>query len=112
MIHSYPRHSHATFCFYFFQKLIQVLGCGAPKDDPTEKVVFVLTSNSFQKWLLVQGDQDRMFYNCDLENIGKQAFATNMWVRNSSNTNKCFELEGIMSTPLSELQTYDNFIIS
>ena len=96
MIHpllKYPRHSHATFCFYFFQKLIQVLGCGAPKDDPTEKVVFVLTSNSFQKWLLVQGDQDRMFYNCDLENIGKQAFATNMWVRNRSNTNKYFELE-------------------
>ena len=111
MIHvngSCPPYSHATVCFYLFQKLIQVLGCGAPKDDPTEKVVFVLTSNSFQKWLLVQGDQDRMFYNCDLENIGKQAFATNMWVRNSSNTNKCFELEGtLMSTPLSELQTYN-----
>ena len=106
MIHSCPPYSHATVCFYLFQKLIQVLGCGAPKDDPTEKVVFVLTSNSFQKWLLVQGDQDRMFYNCDLENIGKQAFATNMWVRNSSNTNKCFELE-LMSTPLSELQKYD-----
>ena len=56
------------------------MGCRASKEDPTEKVVFVLTSNSFQKWLLAQGDPDRMFYNCDLENIGKQAFATHMWV--------------------------------
>ena len=99
---SCAHYSHQTFWFYLFQKLIQVLGCGAPKDDPTEKVVFVLTSNSFQKWLLVQGDQDRMYYNCDLENIGKQAFATNMWVRNSSNTYKWLELEG---ASYSELRT-------
>ena len=57
-----------------------MLGNGATKDDPTEKVVYVLTSNSFQKWLLTQGDPDRMFYNCDLENIAKEAFATHIWV--------------------------------
>ena len=62
-------------------KLVQVLGNGTNKDDPTEKVVYVLTSNSFQKWLLAQGDPDRMFYNCDLENIGKQAFATHIWAQ-------------------------------
>ena len=71
----------ATFDFDF-QKLVQVLGNGATKDDPTEKVVYVLTSNSFQKWLLAQGDPDRMFYNCDLENIGREAFATQIWVSN------------------------------
>ena len=59
-----------------------MLGNGATKDDPTEKVVYVLTSNSFQKWLLTQGDPDRMFYNCDLENIAKEAFATHIWVSN------------------------------
>ena len=48
-------------------------------DDPFEKVIFVLTANSFQKWLLSQGDPDQMFYNCDLESIGKQAFADHLW---------------------------------
>ena len=62
-------------------KLVQVLGNGATKDDPTEKVVFVLTSSSFQKWKLTQGEPDRMFYNSDLENIGKEAFATHIWAQ-------------------------------
>ena len=56
-------------------------GSGSPSgmDDPFEKVIFVLTANSFQKWLLSQGDPDQMFYNCDLESIGKQAFADHLW---------------------------------
>ena len=59
---------------------MQVLGRAVEKEDPTEKIVLVLTSNSFQKWLVAQGETDKMFYNCDLENIAKQAFATHMWV--------------------------------
>ena len=74
-----------SYSCYSFQKLVQVLGRGVTKEDPTEKTVFVLTSNSFQKWLLAQGDPDKMFYNCDLENIGKQAFATHMWVSSINN---------------------------
>jgi len=67
-------------------KLVQVLGSSTYSDtsssgmeDPFEKVVFVLTSNSFQKWMLTQGEMDRLFYNCDLESIAKQAFATHVW---------------------------------
>ena len=36
-------------------------------------------SNSFQKWMLTQGELDRLFYNCDLESIAKQTFATHVW---------------------------------
>lgn len=49
-------------------------------EDPFEKFIYVLTSNSFQKWILTQGELDRLFYNCDLESIAKQAFATHLWV--------------------------------
>ncbi len=48
-------------------------------EDPFEKIVYVLTSNSFQKWILSQGDPDQMLYNCDLESCAKQAFATHLW---------------------------------
>lgn len=48
-------------------------------EDPLEKVVYVLTSNGFQKWILSQGDPDQMLYNCDLETCAKQAFATHLW---------------------------------
>ena len=67
------------------QKLVQVLGSStcaetsSGMEDPFEKVVFVLTSNSFQKWMLTQGELDRLFYNCDLESIAKQTFATHVW---------------------------------
>lgn len=47
--------------------------------DPFEKIVFVLTSHSFQKWLLNQGEADRMIYNCDVETLSKQALATHLW---------------------------------
>jgi hypothetical protein len=67
-------------------KLVQVLGtrsyCSSGMEDPFEKIIYVLTSNGFQKWLLTQGEPDKMFYNCDLESIAKQAFATHLWVRN------------------------------
>ena len=71
-----------------FQKLVQVLGCpctsssggGGSMDDPFEKTVYVLTSNSFQKWFIGQGDPEKMIYSADLETIAKQAFATNTWV--------------------------------
>ena len=64
--------------------MVQVLGTSSATspngmDDPFEKVIYVLTANSFQKWLLSQGDPDKMFYNCDLESIAKQAFADHLW---------------------------------
>ena len=71
--------------FPYLQKLVQVLGSStyaetsSGMEDPFEKVVFVLTSNSFQKWMLTQGELDRLFYNCDLESIAKQTFATHVW---------------------------------
>lgn len=71
--------------FLYLQKLVQVLGSStyaetsSGMEDPFEKVVFVLTSNSFQKWMLTQGELDRLFYNCDLESIAKQTFATHVW---------------------------------
>lgn len=67
-------------------KLVQVLGSptrpvagGGAIDDPFEKSVYVLTSNSFQKWHLSQGDPERLIYSCDLEAIAKQAFASSTW---------------------------------
>jgi len=54
---------------------------GDGMSDPYEKTVYVLTSNSFQKWFIAQGDPEKMIYSCDLENIAKQAFASNTWVR-------------------------------
>ena len=75
----------ASFEVVVFQKLVQILGKSVQNpngmDDPFEKIVYVLTSNGFQKWLLAQGDADQMFYNCDLEAIAKQAFTTHLWVR-------------------------------
>jgi hypothetical protein len=53
---------------------------GEPRDDPFDKTVFVLTSNTFQKWYLSQGDPERLVYSCDLESIAKRDFATNTWV--------------------------------
>lgn len=70
-------------------KLVQVLGCkanpiGSSLEDPFEKFVYVLTSNSFQKWLLIQGEPDKMFYSCDLETLAKEAFATHLWANQSA----------------------------
>ena len=49
-------------------------------DDQFEKTVFVLTSNTFQKWYLAQGDPERLVYSCDIETLAKKAFALNTWV--------------------------------
>ena len=73
-----------TKLFFFSKKLVQVLGSSSNAssggmEDPLEKVVYVLTSNSFQKWILSQDEPDKMFYNCDLETCAKQAFATHLW---------------------------------
>ena len=70
--------------FFSSKKLVQVLGSSSNAssggmEDPLEKVVYVLTSNSFQKWILSQDEPDKMFYNCDLETCAKQAFATHLW---------------------------------
>ena len=73
-----------TKLFFSSKKLVQVLGSSSSAssggmEDPLEKVVYVLTSNSFQKWILSQDEPDKMFYNCDLETCAKQAFATHLW---------------------------------
>jgi len=49
-------------------------------DDQFEKTVFVLTSNTFQKWYLAQGDPERLVYSCDIETLARKAFALNTWV--------------------------------
>ena len=69
-----------TLFLFISQKLVQVLGGPVTEADPSEKYVYVLTSTSFQKWILAHGDPDKMFYSCQLEPIAKQAFATNVWV--------------------------------
>ena len=38
-----------------------------------------MTSVGFQKWILSQDEPDRMLYNCDMETLGRQAFATHLW---------------------------------
>ena len=58
--------------------------CSMSNDDPFEKNVYVLTSNSFQKWFLGQGDPEKLIYSVDLESIAKQAFATHTWVSASN----------------------------
>ena len=70
----------STLFLSITQKLVQVLGGPVTEADPSEKYVYVLTSTSFQKWILAHGDPDKMFYSCQLEPIAKQAFATNVWV--------------------------------
>ena len=62
------------------KRLVQVLGGPVTERDPLEKYVYVLTSTSFQKWIIAHGDPDKMFYSCQLEPIAKQAFADNVWV--------------------------------
>jgi len=61
------------------KRLVQVLGGPVTERDPLEKYVYVLTSTSFQKWIIAHGDPDKMFYSCQLEPIAKQAFADNVW---------------------------------
>ena len=64
------------------QKLVQVLG-QTYGSDAEEKIVFVLTANSLQKWQLIKDEEpDKMYFNSDLETIAKEAFATaSVWVR-------------------------------
>ena len=61
------------------QKIVQVMG-ESESDDPEEKTVFVLTSSSLQKWCLIKDEPDKMFYNCDVETIVKEAFVKHVWV--------------------------------
>ena len=61
-------------------KLVRVLGTTF-KDDPEDKLVFVLTANTLQKWLLIKDEfPDKMYYSCDIETLAKQAFAEKVWV--------------------------------
>ena len=62
-----------------FQKLVQVQA-QTYKDDVEEKIVFVLSANSLQKWLLIKDEPDKLYYNCDFETLAKEAFAANAWV--------------------------------
>ena len=63
-------------------KLVSVLGTTF-KDDPEDKLVFVLTANALQKWLLIKDEfPDKMYYSCDIETLAKQAFAEKVWVSN------------------------------
>ena len=65
---------------FLFQRLVQVLG-RQYQNDLEEKLVFVLTSNSLQKWLLIKDEPDKMFYSCDLETLSKQSFVNSgQWV--------------------------------
>ena len=61
------------------QKLVQVLGA-TYDHDPEEKLVFVLTAHSLQKWLLISDEPDKLYYSCDIDALVKEAFANNVWV--------------------------------
>ena len=52
--------------------------------DPEEKLVFVLTAHSLQKWLIIKDDPDKLFYSCDIDAVAKEAFANKVWVSNRS----------------------------
>jgi len=45
------------------------------EEDPEDVFLYVLTSNGLQKWQLGVGEPDKLFYECDLASIAREA----MW---------------------------------
>lgn len=47
---------------------------------PNEFHVFVLASHTLQKWSLTIGEQERLVFECNLENIIAENFIQTVWV--------------------------------
>ena len=59
-------------------KMVRVVGRPSVADNEIQQV-FVLTSNGLQKWQLTVGEPDRLYYECDVSSLAREAFWPAVW---------------------------------
>lgn len=45
-----------------------------------EWMLYILAGHTLQKWILVDGELERLIFECDINQLGVEAFQKTIWV--------------------------------